>query len=388
MGNLAWGYLSIMLTTSSHGALYVVLGLLLRNRGFSLAEVGSTFAVLGVAQFLARFPAGGLYRSDRAPLLVGAGVAAMGLSLVTFSFASSPGLILAAAATLGAGFGFSTTVHLAAFVACLPADQLPARHMGWYTAAMSAGFTVGNFTGGLTVDWAGMESALRFFALYAFAGAIAGAMMRPRTDRLTSPSSGAFHWPTAAELRRLGAPALTAVIVAVHIGFVNEMLEALFPIHAADAGMSNTTIGTLKAVRSGSATAIRLVSGFIVAWVRPGLLNDAAIAIVGAVTIPMVYVKSEAVLMGLFLLFGVSRGMLRVTSTGLAADAGAQANAAGLASMVYHVALDFGALMGPLAGGLLASQVGIPATFSAATLGLTLFYFVATLLSRRGRGTR
>ncbi len=114
-------------------------------------------------------------------------------------------------------------------------------------------------------------------------------------------------------------------------------------------------IGTLKGARSASATVIRFVAGAIFRYLDFRTINFWAVLLFAATTfaIPLIGgALAGTVLLGVFLVAGLCRGILRVTTAATIADIRREGRDIGLSSGVYNAGLDLGSIVGPVAGGL------------------------------------
>jgi predicted MFS family arabinose efflux permease len=87
----------------------------------------------------------------------------------------------------------------------------------------------------------------------------------------------------------------------------------------------------------------------------------------------------------LFLVSGICRGLLRVTSAATVAEVRAEGHDVGVASGVYNAGLDIGAILGPFLGGLVANTMGIGPMFQVVAVGSAALYFAVALSTPRAR---
>jgi len=93
------------------------------------------------------------------------------------------------------------------------------------------------------------------------------------------------------------------------------------------------------------------------------------------------------VLLGVFLIAGLCRGILRVTTAATIADIRREGRDIGLSSGVYNAGLDLGSIVGPIAGGLVSTAFGIPTMFQILAVAALVLYFGVSLSSPKGRAT-
>src|SRR5207237_9899107 len=127
--------------------------------------IGTLSSLLGVMRLASRLPIGARYRGSRAKgqqlfWLVLLLVSTSGYAFVHGDFAP----VIAITVVHGFAFGALGTLNLA-----VASDQSGGRRagavMGWYTAALSAGYALGAFTAGAFADRIGIDATLLWLGL-------------------------------------------------------------------------------------------------------------------------------------------------------------------------------------------------------------------------------
>src|SRR5205807_5655044 len=147
-------------------------------------------------------------------------------------------------------------------------------------------------------------------------------------------------------------------------------------------------IGGLKGLKSASATIIRFLSGAVFRFLDFRAINFWAVLIFAAATFALPFAAGPFATVGFLALFaiaGLCRGILRVTRAATIAELRREGRDIGLASGVYNAGLDIGSIIGPAAGGLVATALGIPAMFQILAVASLALYFGVALSSRAGR---
>ena len=86
----------------------------------------------------------------------------------------------------------------------------------------------------------------------------------------------------------------------------------------------------------------------------------------------------------LFLIAGLSRGLLRVTGSADAFEgAGEDERRHGVTAALLYGGLDLGKIAGPVIGGVVAGLFGIPTMFRVVPLGFLVLYLVLAISARR-----
>ncbi|HWP35096.1 MAG TPA: MFS transporter, partial [Thermodesulfobacteriota bacterium] len=153
-------YASTVAFTSASGAFLLLLPPYLEAHRYSLGAIGVLTSLVALLRLASRVPVGAAYRAARARWQY-AGALLM-LAAATGGFALAGGRPLAVALLTAAhGFAFGSVSTLAlAIVIDLTRGERAGTVIGWYTAALSAGYSLGAFAGGALADAVGIPGAL------------------------------------------------------------------------------------------------------------------------------------------------------------------------------------------------------------------------------------
>ena len=141
----------------------------------------------------------------------------------------------------------------------------------------------------------------------------------------------------------------------------------------------------LRAIKSGAGIFMRFSIAVLlhaVDYRRVTLLAIIASA-VGLAAVPLS--NSVLVIGPIFIVLGLTRGILRATSAANIAELRNEGRDVGLASGVYNMGLDVGGIIGPTLGGAVASVVGIGAMFQIVALAAFVGWLVVALSTRTAR---
>jgi hypothetical protein len=176
---------------------------------------------------------------------------------------------------------------------------------------------------------------------------------------------------------RVPATVWLACLVGFYLNFAQDAYDSFFPIYAVGIGIAVGTIGVYRSLSAIASASIRFAAaGALRTW-RPTTLTHAGILIIAAAGVTLSVTNSEWLLGGAFVLFGLMRALLRVTSaTAVADERQRSGGSVGMASAVYNAGLDAGAILGPPAAGVLAGVFDIPTSFRVVALGLPVVYYV------------
>lgn len=378
--------LALLLVTTTEGGVNTIYPPFLQNARYSVEQIGLFVALFGVLQLASRLPAGALYAAGRArPLFVGF-VLLFILSTVGFAYSDGAAYVMLMTMLHGFAFGGIGTVMLAWVIELKPANSSHGATMGWYTAALSAGYSLGNISGGYLADHWGYAVSFLLLGLVPGLSVILGLTL-PLTSR-ANPSAEAVRavagmtWRARlAGLRDVVTPNLAlATLIAFYLNFLDDGFATFFPLLGLGIGLSLTFIGVLKSAKSLTATILRPLAGLIFRYVHYKTLNNVLLIVWAAAVFLVPGLREPWMFVVLFVTIGICRALTRVTSaTMLAEEKGNDRAGIGLASGLYNAGLDVGSFVGPLASGLIASATDIPTMFRITPLALLAVYFTAVL---------
>jgi predicted MFS family arabinose efflux permease len=381
-------YVSVFLFVAGGSALSVVMPVYLsREAGLGPASIGVIIGAFAVASLAARLPAGLTYsvRRGGAFLLLGGACSAVAFALIPFT--TSPVALGALSALNGVGWSVATTAQLALLVARRPGGVSTAEAMGWFSGATALGNVAAGVLGGGIADLIGLRSSFYVLA----ATPLLGALLMARTASSAPGREDAARAeppPRAPILRSItGLPLAVwvGVLVMFFINGLNAVTNTFHPVIALAAGLSLTQIGALSSVRSWASSSSRFGSGPVFSRFDPAVLT-LPLVVAGCLAtsaIPSV-IDSFLLQIPLFLVAGVSRGLLRVTGSADAFDgAGEDERTHGVTAALLYGGLDLGKIAGPVIGGVVAGAFGIATMFRVVPLGFLVLYLVLAIPARR-----
>lgn len=378
-------YLLVLVTTTTEGAAQLLLPVYLDAHGYSFTLIGTLIAVFSVMRLVSRLPVGAAYAPARARGLLAAGF--VGLGLATAGYAVSEGrLVPIVAFSLLHGFAFGSlgTLMLAAIIDMTGGRRAGAT-MAWYTAALSAGYGIGPIVGGALADRAGIPATFLMVAALPFAGLalvrLLPAFQGPPYPEVRAPGLRGFLATTA----RLDPRVWLAFVVVLYINLISGAVSTFFALFGITVGLTLAQIGVVKGVHSAAATAIRFASLGIMRVVDHRAINFWGVVLMGAATLVLPLAGGYGAFVAIFVVLGLCRGILRVTSAATVAELRREGKDVGIASGVYNAGLDIGAIAGPALGGVVASAVGIPLMFQLMALLSVGLYFAVAVSTRAGR---
>jgi predicted MFS family arabinose efflux permease len=366
--------------TMTKGTVEITYPPYLAGYGYTLSLIGFLTSLIAVLQLVSRLPVGAAYRAELVKRQFAVALAAFAISTSGFAFAAGEPLAVAALSVLhGFAFGSLGTLGLA-----LAIDFAGSRRAGvsmaWYTAANSTGYALGSLVGGSLADSIGIPATLGIMGLLPVGGAVAVlALPAIEAAPFVSDRGSGLRGLLAAGLR-LDSRVWLAFVIVLYLNVVMDSVDTFFPVFAPTIGISLATVGVLRAIKSGSAIFIRSTGVVLLRAVDYRRVTLIAVVAAAAAAMALPLSSSLAVLVPIFVVSGLARGVLRATSAATIAELRTEGRDVGLASGVYNSGLDIGTIMGPALGGLIASAFGIGPMFQIIA-ALSLIGWLAVAVS-------
>jgi len=379
-------YLSVFLFTAGASALSVVMPVYLsRDAKVGPAAIGVIIGTFAVASLSARLPAGLAYSARRGGAFLLAGGACSAVSFALTPLTTS-GLVLGGLSALnGVGWSVATTAQLALLVARRPQGVTTAEAMGWFSGATALGNVAAGVMGGGVADLIGVRQSFYVLA----ATPLVGALLMTRTAAAAvAPGEAAAprpRVPLRRSLARLPLAVWVGVLVMFFINGLNAVTNTFQPVIAQRAGLSLTQIGALSSIRSWASSSSRFGSGPVFSRFDPANVTLPLVVAGSLATCAIPSVISSFLLqVPLFLVAGLSRGLLRVTGSADAFEGAADDERThGVTSALLYGGLDLGKIAGPVIGGAVAGAFGIATMFRLVPLGFLVLYLALAIPARR-----
>jgi MFS family permease len=383
-------YLALLIVTTTDGALNTIFSPYLNSLQYPLEQIGIIVALFGVTQLIARLPSGILYgRGKVGPLMTGL-LVLYSASMVAFAYPGGTLYLLFWTMAHGFAFGGIGTVLLAWAIDLNPPGASQAATMGWYTAALSGGYSIGYFLGGYIADHWGFPSA---FIVAGLLPALSVALVLTLTSArptepersLRAPVPQRSTGPRRTEwLKAISPNLMLATLIAFYLNFLDDGFAAFFPLYGLGVGLNLTFIGLLKSIRSFTATGLRPFSGWIFRYLPMRLLSNVLLVAWAGCVIIVPNLREPWMLVILFAAMGVCRGLTRVSSATMIAEEKARnPHSIGIASGLYNAGLDVGSFIGPMLAGWIAALTGIETMFRIAPLAVLTVYVLAAVAVAR-----
>jgi predicted MFS family arabinose efflux permease len=375
--------------TTTKGTVEIIYPPYLAGYGYALSLIGFLTSLISLLQLFSRVPAGMAYRAHRAKSQYAVALVVFGLSTSGLAFASGQGVPIALLSLLhGFAFGAIGTLGLALAIDVSGGRGVGAA-MAWYTAAISTGYALGSLVGGSLAETIGIPSTLGFIGVLPLVAAVAVLALPPLEGSPQVFDRGKGLRGLLAAGARLDSRVWLAVVIVLYLNVIQDSLDTFFPVFAPTVGISLAVVGVLRAIKSGAGIFMRFSVAVLLHAVdyRRVTLVAVIAAAVAAAAVPLT--SSALLLAPIFIVLGLTRGVLRATSAANIAELRAEGRDVGLASGVYNAGLDIGGIIGPALGGAVASVFGIAHMFQIvafASLAAWLLVAVSTPQSREAAG--
>jgi predicted MFS family arabinose efflux permease len=376
--------LFVMLLSSSGNVASILVPPYLRGLNYDYTSIGLLVAVTAVAQLCSRFPAGALYRPQRARRITVVCIVVMALNYLLYPLAHNPLAFAMVQVIAGLANGVATTTNLAMFMDALPADTPKHRPMAFYAGALAGGFTVGNLVGGLAGDFLGVTQAFVIASGTTLGSLIFLGLDHPHLVRAAEPETRKEQLPLrqrlSGTLAGFAEPRLVGISgVAFLLNFLHTIVNTFLPLYGIAIGLSLSEIGLLKSVHSLVNAIARPVAS---APVRA--LGARRASIVGVLALAamdtLVPFQGTFILLAIVLAgVGLMRAIALVANTVELADIDHTRISRGMASSLYNSSQDIGSLTGPSLCGALASVIGLTTMMAIVPLGSAALVLVALL---------
>jgi len=376
---LAPVYLSVFLFVAGNSALTVLIPVhLARNGHLSTAAIGLVVGAFGLSSLVARLPVGLAYTARRGNAFLVAGALLNAAAYALLPVVHGAPLFALLMALNGIGWSIATTAQLALLVARPPGGVSTAAAMGWFSGATGLGNMAAGVLGGFIADQIGLGPTFYVLAVTP----VIGALLMVRTSQVLEQPAEEAERPSWRLLGQMPLALWAGVLVMFFINGLNALQNTFYPVLAVAAGLSLTQIGAASSLRSWASSSSRFGSGPLFQRFDPAGLTLPLIVLgaLATVAIPSV-IDSFLLQIPLFVLTGLSRGLLRVTGSADAFDAVGD-RGHGLTSALLYGGLDLGKIVLPVVGGVVAHAWSIATMLRVVPVGLLLLYLALALPAR------
>ena len=362
------------------GAYLVLIVSYLERRHVPVAINGSVMAFLSVIEAAMALAAGFLAGKRDIRLTIIVPALLQGASALILAAQPLGALVWLSAGLNGAGMGIVGVALYAATLERRPTRITLGMAVGWYTALIAAGNGLGALLSGVLTDRQGFAAA---FGMSAAGFALMLALMATLRPRALPREEGADAEGDAGTAARATASHpwvwLIAIIAGLTMASINGAFDTLFPVYGLRAGLTLTVIGSLSGLKAFLAAIVRPFSGLILQRVDALRANTWSLLAQAATIMLLPWVGMGVALTALVGSMGLAFGAIRVISATLALDGRPDPRTAGRRIGAYNMVLCLGAIVGPWAGGWLASWIGLGPAIAAIPGILSILYLAASV---------
>lgn len=364
----------------------------LQDLHMPVAVIGTLISLNPIFALLSRLPVGMVYRQSRARLLISVAVMAMGVSNFFYGFVTDSWSFAIVHSVNGFAYGAVTTLYMAFYVDSLSPDENRNHAMGYYVGTLAAGYSTGNFFGGLIADHLGFRatfqmaaflSLLPCFLLWLFGRGRARGEAETKLKSQPRVTSREL-WKAVLE------PELAIVVItALFLNLIHQMGGVFISLYGLAVGMNLTQIGTIRAAYAGCNAVTRPISGHVVNKFGRRRLAYAGIPVQSALLMLVPLFTGFGAVLTAYVLSGFMRAVVVVANAaGLVQDVDENKVRRGLASAIYNAAGDMGNILGPATGGLIAHATSIGGVFVVGSLASCMLFLLGIFGARRLRGAQ
>ncbi|HEY2989998.1 MAG TPA: MFS transporter [Candidatus Binatia bacterium] len=373
--------LPVVAVTAQQNVAGLIVPPFLQSAHFPVAMIGSLIALGPVLALASRIPTGLAYTDRRARLLMTLSLLAMAACNFLYPFALT-GISFAVVHGLnGFAYGAITTLYLAFYIGSLPPDEDRNHAMGYYAGSLALGYSTGNFLGGYVGDRFGYESTFQLAALMSVL--CAGLLFSlnkptssdgPKNGGSTSPG---LHWLQA--LKAAWEPKLVAVaVVALFLNLLHQMANVFLPLYGLAVGLTLTQVGVIKGFYALCNAITRPISGLVVNRLGHRPISYAGLPLQSLLVMLVPFSTDFLTLLIVYVSAGFIRAVAIVSNAiSLVQDTDESRVPRGMSSGLYNAAGDLGNILGPGAGGLIASVTGVANLFLVGPLLTAVLFFLS-----------
>lgn len=379
--------LPLIAMTAQQSATGLIIPPFLDHLKYSVSAIGTLVSLGPMLTLAARLPSGMAYRSQRARMLLTAALSATTLCSFLYSLALEPFHFALVHALNGLAFGVAGTIYLAFYVDALPQDEDRHHAMGYYAGSLAIGYSSGGFAAGYIADRAGYAVTFGFASLL---GPLCLVLLFFFT-RQPSSLKPAIDLPKAdttltllQSLSSILDPKMASIgVVALFLNMLHQMGNVFLPLYGLGVGLTLMQVGVIKGFHALCNGITRPLSGIVTKQLGRRDLSLITLPLQSGFMMLVPAFSGFGSVLTLFVFAGFLRAVGIVSNTiSMVEGVDETRIRRGVASGVFNAAGDFGNILGPSAGGLIASFTGVAYLFFVGPLTVTILFFISLWLCR------
>lgn len=370
--------LPIIAITTQNNVSWLLIAPYLQHLQFPVAAIGSLISLSPLLSLVSRIPTGIAYKQSRARSLITLSVVVMGVCSFFYSFADNALTFALVHGINGLAYGAATTLYMAYYVDSLARDENRSHAMGYYVGSLAVGYSTGNFLAGYLADDFGYEVAFSAAALLSLVAlAFVWTLGGPARETATTKRVTRVQPRVSDSFKAIFDPGMLEVmIVALFLNFLNQVAGVFLPLYGLAIGVTLTQIGVIRGLYTLCNAVTRPLSGFVVTRFGHRRLSRGGLAVQSALLMLVPLCGNFATLLAVSTGSGFMRAVAVVgNAVGLIEDVDETKVQRGVASGIYNAAGDLGNILGPSAGGMIATFSGLAGLFVFTPLVSTLLFF-------------
>jgi predicted MFS family arabinose efflux permease len=382
--------LPVIAVTAQQNVAGLIVPPFLQSAHFPVAMIGSLISLGPVLALASRIPAGLAYTDKSARALMSLSVLAMAVCNFLYPLAVTSLTFAAVHALNGFAYGAATTLYLAFYIGSLPPDEDRNHAMGYYAGSLALGYSTGNFLAGYVADRFGYAPTFQLAALMSvLCAGLLFTLKKPATSDTRKKDSGStspgLNWLQS--LKAAWEPKLVAVaVVALFLNLLHQMANVFLPLYGLAVGLTLTQVGVIKGFYALCNAITRPISGLVVKQLGHRRISYAGLPVQSFLVMLVPFCTDFLTLLIVYVSAGFIRAVAIVSNAiSLVQDTDESRVPRGMSSGLYNAAGDLGNIVGPSAGGLIASVTGVANLFLVGPLVTAVLFFLSLWACRHIR---
>jgi predicted MFS family arabinose efflux permease len=270
---------------------------------------------------------------------------------------------------------------MAFYVDSLAPDENRNHAMGYYVGCLAVGYSIGNFLAGAIADRFGYDFTFGVAAVLSLLGIIPVWSIRSSSpERSATEKKAAQSNPGLRNsLKAILEPNMAGVVVvALFLNALHQVGNVFLPLYGLAVGMTLTQVGVIRAFYSLCNAITRPISGLVVNRLGHRGLSYGGLPLQSGLMMLVPLFTDFGTVLAVYICAGFMRAVAIVSNAvSLVEDIDESKVRRGVATGIYNAAGDLGNILGPGAGGLIASATGIAGMFVVAPLGATTLFLLS-----------